>query len=102
MLTFPTESSISALISLAAAALRWARLRFSAERARWVSRELWHPLQRSFQDDTGRFVLELPFADMRELSMDVLRHGRHVEVLEPRELRLAVESELRQATAQYS
>lgn len=84
------------------ATVRWAKLRFSAERARWVSRELWHPLQRSSQDDTGRFVLELPFTDMRELSMDVLRHGRHVEVMEPPELRLAVESELRQAIDQYS
>lgn len=84
------------------ATVRWARLRFSAERARWVSRELWHPLQRSSQDDTGRLVLELPFTDMRELSMDVLRHGRHVEVMEPPELRLAVKSELRQAIDQYS
>lgn len=84
------------------ATVRWAKLRFSAERARWVSRELWHPLQRSSQDDTGRLVLELPFTDMRELSMDVLRHGRHVEVMEPPELRLAVESELRQAIVQYS
>ena len=84
------------------ATVRWARLRFSAERARWVSRELWHPLQRSSQDDTGRLILELPFTEMRELSMDVLRHGRHVEVMEPPELRLAVESELRQAIVQYS
>lgn len=84
------------------ATVRWAKLRFSAERARWVSRELWHPLQRSSQDDTGRLVLELPFTDMRELSMDVLRHGRHVEVMEPPELRLTVESELRQAIDQYS
>ena len=84
------------------ASVRWAKLRFSAERARWVSRELWHPLQRSCQDDTGRLVLELPFTDVRELSMDVLRHGRHVEVVEPPELRLAVESELRQAINQYS
>jgi predicted DNA-binding transcriptional regulator YafY len=84
------------------ATVRWAKLRFSAERARWVSREVWHPLQRSSQDDTGRLVLEIPFTDMRELSMDVLRHGRHVEVMEPPELRLAVESELRQAIDQYS
>lgn len=82
--------------------VRWAKLLFSAERARWVSRELWHPLQRSEQDDEGRWVLELPFTDMRELSMDILRHGRHVEVLEPPELRLLVQGEMRQALAQYS
>ena len=83
------------------ATVRWAKLRFSAERARWVSRELWHPLQRSSQDDDGRLVLELPFTDTRELSMDILRHGRHVEVIEPSELRQTVQSELRQALDQY-
>lgn len=83
------------------ATVRWAKLRFSAERARWVSRELWHPLQRTSQDDDGNLVLELPFTDMRELSMDILRHGRHVEVLKPSELRLAVQSELKQALDQY-
>ena len=77
-------------------------MRFSAERARWVSRELWHPLQRSTQDVDGKLVLELPFTDMRELSMDILRHGRHVEVLEPPELRLLVQAEMKQALAQYS
>lgn len=84
------------------ASVRWVKLRFSAERARWVSRELWHPLQRSTQDVDGKLVLELPFTDMRELSMDILRHGRHVEVLEPHELRLLVQAEMRQALAQYS
>lgn len=84
------------------ATVRWATLRFSAERARWVSRELWHPLQRSIQDIDGKLVLELPFTDMRELSMDILRHGRHVEVLEPSELRLLVQAEMRQALEQYS
>lgn len=84
------------------ATVRWAKLRFSAERTRWVSRELWHPLQRSTQDIDGKLVLELPFTDMRELSMDILRHGRHVEVLEPSELRLLVQVEMRQALEQYS
>lgn len=82
-------------------AVYWAKLRFSVERARWVSRELWHPLQRSAQEIDGRLVLELPFTDMRELSMDILRHGRHVEVLEPPELRLLVQVEMRQALTQY-
>ncbi len=82
--------------------VRWAKLRFSAERARWVSREQWHPLQRSTVDDDGRLILEIPFVDLRELSMDILRHGRHVEVLEPAKLRLAVQSELKLALEQYS
>jgi predicted DNA-binding transcriptional regulator YafY len=81
--------------------VRWAKLRFSAERARWVSREQWHPLQRSTLNEDGRLILEVPFTDMRELSMDILRHGRHIEVLEPRELQLIVRSELEQALEQY-
>jgi predicted DNA-binding transcriptional regulator YafY len=83
------------------ATVRWAKLRFSAERARWVSRELWHPLQRTAQDEGGRLILEVPFTDMRELSMDILRHGRHVEVLDPAELRVVVQTELRQALKPY-
>ena len=83
------------------ATVHWAKLRFSAERARWVSRELWHPLQRTTQDEDGRLILEVPFTDMRELAMDILRHGRHVEVLEPAELRVVVQTELRQALNQY-
>lgn len=79
----------------------WAKLQFSAERARWVSHELWHPLQKSSIQSDGKLILELPFTDMRELSMDILRHGRHVEVLEPFGLRAAIHSELKQALENY-
>ena len=82
--------------------VRWAKMRFSAVRARWVSREQWHPLQRSLQEDDGSLLLEVPFTDMRELAMDILRQGQHVEVLEPPELRAAVKAELKQALSQYS
>lgn len=81
--------------------VRRAKLRFSAERARWVSREQWHPDQRSAFDAEGQFILEIPYVDMRELSMDILRHGHHVEVLAPEELRQAVQSELTLALNQY-
>jgi predicted DNA-binding transcriptional regulator YafY len=81
--------------------VRWAKLKFSAERARWVSRELWHPLQKVTPQEDGGLLLEVPFTDIRELSMDVLRQGRHVEVLEPVELRNEVASELRLALIAY-
>jgi predicted DNA-binding transcriptional regulator YafY len=58
-------------------------LRFSAERARWVSSEKWHPKQRTHVDDDGRFILEIPYADDRELIMDILKFGKDVEVLAP-------------------
>jgi predicted DNA-binding transcriptional regulator YafY len=70
--------------------VQWAKLRFSAERARWVAAETWHPQQRSRFDADGRYTLELPYADPRELVMDVLRHLPDVEVLEPAGLRQAV------------
>jgi predicted DNA-binding transcriptional regulator YafY len=70
--------------------VQWARLRFSPERARWVAAETWHPQQRGQWDAQGHYLLELPFADPRELEMDVLRHLPHVQVLAPESLRDAV------------
>ncbi len=81
--------------------VRWAKLRFSKERARWVGQELWHPQQRLSHAQDGRVVLEVPFTDTRELAMDILRHGRHVEVLEPSELKKVVTDDLKSAIAQY-
>ena len=81
--------------------VQWAKLRFSAERARWVSRELWHPKQKlSFEAD-GSLIMELPFTDPREISMDILRQGRHVEVLEPKSLRVLLATELKATLQQY-
>ena len=75
--------------------VQWARLRFSAERARWVAAESWHPKQRGRFEPAGTYVLELPYADPRELVMDILRHVPEVEVLGPVGLRDEVERKLR-------
>ena len=81
--------------------VRWARLRFAADRARWVSAERWHPRQKgAFQPD-GCYVLELPYSDDRELVMDILRYGPDVEVLAPSNLRSAVQSRLQNALELY-
>ena len=66
--------------------VRWAGLRFTPERSRWVAAETWHPKQRGRFDAEGRWLLELPYADPRELVMDILRHVPEVEVLWPEEL----------------
>jgi len=79
----------------------WAKLRFTPERARWVSAEQWHPQQRGRFEPAGSYMLELPFSDHRELAMDILRHGPHVEVLEPDSLRAAVREQLAAALARY-
>lgn len=81
---------------------RTAVLRFSAERARWVADERWHPRQIGQFLTDGRYELRLPFRDPRELVMDILRHGAQVEVVAPASLREAVGSELRKALSQYS
>ena len=81
--------------------VRWAKLRFSADRARWVSVERWHPRQKgAFQAD-GNYVLELPYSDSRELIMDILRYGPDVEVLGPTELRDLVRERLGKALQAY-
>jgi len=77
--------------------VRWARLRFSAERARWISAENWHSRQRGRFDTVGRYVLEVPYSDPRELLGEVLRHGSSVEVLDPPELRQQLQAELQAA-----
>ncbi len=82
-------------------ATRLATLRFTPERARWVADERWHSRQRAHWDGEGRYVLEVPYADSRELLMDILRHGPEVEVLGPPELQQAATAALRGALAQY-
>lgn len=72
----------------------WAQLRFSPERAKWVAAETWHPQQRGRWDAHGHWLLDLPYADPRELVMDILRHVPEVEVLGPQTLATEVAQKL--------
>jgi len=83
-------------------ATAWARLRFTPERARWVAAEQWHPQQKARFAPDGSYVLEVPYSDPRELTMDILRHGPEVEVLAPEALRQAVRQQLEAAAARYA
>lgn len=76
--------------------VRWARLRFSAERARWIAHEEWHPQQKGRWDAEGRWLLDVPYADPRELVMDILRYVPEVEVLGPPGLRQEVRRRMEQ------
>jgi proteasome accessory factor C len=71
-----------------------AKLKFTPERARWIKDEHWHSDQQGRWLDDGSYKLTLPFSDHRELMMDILKHGRHVEVLEPEFLRREVQYEI--------
>jgi predicted DNA-binding transcriptional regulator YafY len=67
-----------------------------------VSNEEWHPDQVGEFDAEGRYVLKIPYADPTELIMDIIRQGRHVEVLEPPELLLEICNEAELILKNYS
>ncbi len=70
-------------------------LRFSPERARWVAEECWHPEQKFQWLENGTYELRIPYADPRELVMDILRHVPDVEVVAPESLRIDLLSRLK-------
>ena len=82
-------------------AVRWARLRFTPERARWVAQEQWHPQQQGTAQSDGGYLLRIPYTDHRELIMDILKHGVHCEVLGPVSLRQAVAEEVKKMEQKY-
>lgn len=81
--------------------LQWATLVFSQERSRWVSRETWHPQQKGswLSDDTWQ--LQVPYADDRELIMDILKHGPHCKVMGPEPLVDRVKQQLLETIQTY-
>jgi predicted DNA-binding transcriptional regulator YafY len=81
--------------------IRWARLRFTPERARWVASEQWHPQQEGQLQADGSYLLRIPYADHRELIMDILKHGTHCEVLRPVSLRQVVAEEVKGMAEKY-
>ena len=82
--------------------IEWAKLRFTPERARWVAHEQWHPRQKGTVEPDGSYLLEIPYADDRELLMDVLKYGPDVEVIGPMSLRRRARELLAQALQRYS
>jgi len=76
-------------------------LRFTAQRARWIAGEQWHPHQHGGWLDDGRYELRVPYGDPRELILDILRYGPDVEVLAPPALRREVAERLQRAAAIY-
>lgn len=81
--------------------ISWATLRFSPERSRWVSSERWHSNQKAKINKDGSFELKIPYADDRELIMDILKYGGDCQVVEPKALRDRVVAEFRRGLSQY-
>jgi proteasome accessory factor C len=71
-------------------------------RARCVADEQWHSRQAGRFLDDGRYELQVPYSDSRELVMDILKFGTGVEVVSPKELRVLVAKELAAASSQYA
>jgi len=76
----------------------WAKLKFTPEAARWVSAQNWHPKQGSSIEKDGTYILELPYAEDRELVMEILKYGADVEVVGPAELRERVAKAIRECS----
>jgi predicted DNA-binding transcriptional regulator YafY len=81
--------------------VEWASLKFAPKPARWVSAQRWHPDERHRVESDGSYVLEIPYADDRELIMDIMKFGPDVEVLAPVSLRQRVADALALAARQY-
>ncbi|MGB4560041.1 MAG: YafY family protein [Burkholderiaceae bacterium] len=81
--------------------LSWAKLRFTPLAARWAASQQWHSNQKGEFETDGSYCLALPYADDRELVMDILKYGPGVEVLEPKALRKRVADQLTAASHLY-
>jgi len=75
---------------------------FDSVAARWVREEEWHPQQRLTKLPNDAVQLEVPYSHPQEILMDILRHGPHVEVLQPVSLRSAVAEAHREAAEKYA
>jgi predicted DNA-binding transcriptional regulator YafY len=78
----------------------WAELRFTAERARWVAEEIWHPQQRG-EWKNGHYHLFVPYANPTEIALEIMKYGPEVEVLGPPELRQDIANRHQRASRLY-
>jgi predicted DNA-binding transcriptional regulator YafY len=81
--------------------VQWATLRFTPERARYVSLEEWHPKQRSRYGKDGSYEIDVPFSSEKELIQDILKFGADIEVMAPPSLRAEVARRAAETAAKY-
>ena len=79
----------------------WATIRFAPRAARWVADEHWHSKQEGRYLPDGRYELRVPYANAKELLMDVLRYGPEAEVVAPASLREEAKISLKLASNAY-
>jgi len=78
------------------------QLKFSPERSRWIKGEIWHEGQTEELLEDGSLLLTIPASHETEILMEILKHGSHVEILEPTWLREKVVEEMRLAAELYA
>lgn len=83
-------------------ALQHAVLEFTADSAKWVKDQRWHPDQQNETLADGRLRVTVPYQNATELVVDILSWGECVRVIAPQELQTMVCERLRQAANQYS
>ena len=81
--------------------VKWVTLKFSPERARWVSKEKWHPKQEGQFLDDGSYQLKIPYSKEPELIIDVMKYGPDVEVTAPEDLRKKIQATLIKTLEKY-
>ena len=82
--------------------VKWATLRFSPLRARWVSTEKWHPKQVGTMLPDGSYELKLPYSNDPELLMDILKYGADCEVVSPTKLKTRIVDEMHKMAKAYA
>lgn len=82
-------------------AVQWAVLRFTPARAQYVSKQVWHPDQKTKWLDDGSYELQVPFTDARELVNEILWHGAEVVVTSPESLKSELANQLRAMCQKY-
>jgi predicted DNA-binding transcriptional regulator YafY len=82
--------------------VKWATLKFSPERARWVSKEKWHPKQDGRFNEDGSYELKIPYSKEPELLIDVMKYGPDVEIIEPKDLRKKIQETLIKTLRSYN
>ncbi len=81
--------------------LEWVTLKFSPQRAKWVSTEKWHPKQIGIFLEDGSYELKFPYSKDTELIMDIMKYGADVKVQEPKYLKDKIHQILIEAVRNY-
>lgn len=63
---------------------------------------MWHEAQTEEVQEDGSLLLTVPASHDMEIMMEILKHGSHVEVLEPKWLRDKIIEEISSTTLIYS